>query len=99
MGEEKKTSENEKENLTYKIGFIPAALDLSPGSNDIVGLEKDLQAARTVLNLTELTLTPAPVGVAFITCDASVTQFRKTVVPLLEKYRSFPCPPSPKHKI
>lgn len=40
-----------------------------------------------MLGLTDLTLTPAPVGVALITYDASVTRFRETVVPLLEKYR------------
>lgn len=36
--------------------------------------------------MTELTLTPAPVGVGFITCDASVAQFRQTALPILEKY-------------
>lgn len=80
-------------------GFLPAALDLTPGSSDLAGLEADLQAARAVLHLTDMTLTPAPVGVAFITCHASVSRFRETVVPLLEKYREFsfllpfPCPP------
>lgn len=73
-----------------KTGFLPAALDLNPGSKDLVGLEQDLQAARAVLNLTDMTLTPAPIGIAFITCDASITRFRETVVPLLEQYRSSP---------
>lgn len=40
--------------------------------------------------MAELTLTPAPIGVGFITCHPSVTHFRQTTLPILEKYSTYP---------
>lgn len=68
------------------LGMIPGAADFTPGSPHLVSLEKELIAAREVLGIAELTLTPAPVGVGFITASPSVSQFKETALPLLEKY-------------
>ncbi|KAG6359316.1 hypothetical protein INS49_012837 [Diaporthe citri] len=68
------------------LGIVPGGLDFKPGSAQLAALEGELKAARSVLGLTEMTLTPAPVGVGFLTFDPSAAQFRETVLPLLEKY-------------
>ncbi|KAK7716957.1 hypothetical protein SLS64_000907 [Diaporthe eres] len=68
------------------LGIVPGGLDFKPGSAQLASLENELKAARSVLGLTEMTLTPAPVGVGFLTFDPSAAQFRETVLPVLEKY-------------
>lgn len=68
------------------FGMVPGGLDFKPGSAQLAALENELKAARSVLGLTEMTLTPAPVGVGFLTFDPSAAQFRETVLPILEKY-------------
>ncbi|CAN8105803.1 unnamed protein product [Discula destructiva] len=68
------------------FGIIPAGFDFNPNSAQLSGLAKELEAARSVLGLTEMTLTPAPVGVGFLTCHESVGLFRENVLPILEKY-------------
>lgn len=42
-----------------------------------------------------MTLTPAPVGVGFLTCHESVGLFEENVLPILEKYRKYHPPPQP----
>lgn len=68
------------------FGMVPGGLDFKPGSKQLEALENELKAARSVLGLTEMTLTPAPLGVGFLTFDPSTTRFRETVIPILEKY-------------
>lgn len=68
------------------IGVVPGVFDFTPGSVQLAQLEKELQAARSALAMTEMTLTPAPIGVGFVTGGPSVTRFRETALPLLEKY-------------
>ncbi|KAK2615681.1 hypothetical protein N8I77_002419 [Diaporthe amygdali] len=68
------------------FGMVPGGLDFKPGSAQVAALENELKTARSVLGLTEMTLTPAPVGVGFLTFDQSVVHFRQTVLPILEKY-------------
>lgn len=68
------------------LGMIPAGYDLDPGSAQLAALESELRAARDALGLAELTLTPAPVGVGFVTCHPSAGRFRETALPLLERY-------------
>ncbi|EOO00344.1 putative 2-nitropropane dioxygenase protein [Phaeoacremonium minimum UCRPA7] len=68
------------------LGIIPGGADFTPGSAHLANLEKELIAAREILGIAELTLTPAPVGVGFITASPSVSQFKETALPLLEKY-------------
>lgn len=84
---------------TRSTGFIPAGFDFNPNSAQLTAVAKELESARSVLGLTELTLTPAPVGVGFLTCHESVGLFRQNVLPILEKYskqakrHSLPPPP------
>lgn len=66
--------------------MVPGGADFTPGCANLRTLEGDLIAARAVLGLTEMTLTPAPIGVGFVTCHPSVSQFRRTALPMLEKY-------------
>ncbi|KUI74242.1 Nitronate monooxygenase [Cytospora mali] len=68
------------------FGTVQGGYDLSPGSAHLASLEEDLKTARAALGLTEMTLTPAPVGVGFITYHESVRRFRETALPILEKY-------------
>ncbi|KAI3400145.1 hypothetical protein diail_4377 [Diaporthe ilicicola] len=68
------------------LGMVPGGMDFKLGSSQVATLEKELQAARSVLGLTDMTLTPAPVGVGFLTFDPSASHFRETVMPVLEKY-------------
>lgn len=68
------------------LGMVPGGLDFKPGSAQLTALENELKAARSVLGLTEMTLTPAPVGVGLLTFDPSAARFRETVLPILEKY-------------
>ncbi|KAH8785517.1 FMN-dependent 2-nitropropane dioxygenase [Diaporthe sp. PMI_573] len=68
------------------FGMVPGGLDFKPGSKQLEALENELKAARSVLGLTEMTLTPAPLGVGFLTFDPSAARFRETVLPILEKY-------------
>lgn len=68
------------------FGMVPGGLDFKPGSAQLTALENELKAARSVLGLTEMTLTPAPVGVGLLTFDPSAARFRETVLPILEKY-------------
>ncbi|KAF3760733.1 FMN-dependent 2-nitropropane dioxygenase [Cryphonectria parasitica EP155] len=71
---------------TGGFGFVPGCYSFEPGSSDLVVLEKELETARSVLGLTELTLTPMPVGVGFLTLHPSVKHFRETALPILEKH-------------
>ncbi|ROW00846.1 hypothetical protein VMCG_06557 [Cytospora schulzeri] len=68
------------------FGTVPAGFDLTPGSAQLRALDAELQTARALLGLSGLTLTPAPIGVGFITCHESVSRFRETALPILEKY-------------
>lgn len=68
------------------FGLVPGGYDFTPDCAGLANLEKELQAARNALGMAELTLTPAPIGVGFITCHPSVTHFRQTTLPILEKY-------------
>lgn len=68
------------------LGTIPGGYDLAPGSAHLRALEADLRAARAALGLSELTLTPAPLGVGFVTCHPSVARFREAALPILERY-------------
>ncbi|KUI58569.1 Nitronate monooxygenase [Cytospora mali] len=68
------------------FGTVQGGYDLNPGSAHLASLEEDLKTARAALGLAEMTLTPAPVGVGFITYHESVRRFRETALPILEKY-------------
>ena len=68
------------------LGMVPGGQDFKPGSAQLAALENELKAARSALGLTEMTLTPAPVGVGLLTFDPSAVHFRETVLPILEKY-------------
>lgn len=68
------------------LGTIPGGYDFTPGSAQLRALETELEAARAALGLADLTLTPAPLAVGFLTCHPSVSHFREAALPLLEKY-------------
>lgn len=68
------------------FGTVPGGYDLTPGSAHLRALEADLESARSLLDLADLTLTPAPVGVGFVTCHGSAARFREAALPLLERY-------------
>ncbi|KAJ9156470.1 Nitronate monooxygenase [Pleurostoma richardsiae] len=68
------------------FGIIPGGADFTPGSAQLAAVETELITARSVLGLSELTLTPIPVGVGFITASPSVAQFAETALPILEKH-------------
>lgn len=69
-----------------KSGIVPGGYDFNAGSAQLTALAKELEAARSILGLTEMSLTPAPVGVGFLTSHESVGLFRANVLPILEKY-------------
>lgn len=71
------------------LGIVPGGFDFNPDSAQLTALAKELEAARSILGLTELSLTPVPVGVGFLTCHESVGLFRANVIPVLEKYSKF----------
>lgn len=74
-----------------KSGIVPGGYDFNADSAQLTALAKELEAARSILGLTEMSLTPAPVGVGFLTSHESVGLFRTNVLPILEKYsKSFP---------
>ncbi|KAK7746402.1 hypothetical protein SLS53_002361 [Cytospora paraplurivora] len=68
------------------LGTIPGGYDFNPGSAQLRTLGEELQKARAILGLAELTLTPAPLAVGFLTCHGSVARFRETAIPVLEEY-------------
>lgn len=68
---------------------MPAGYDFTPGSAQLSALEQSLQDARSALAMTDMTLTPVPVGVGFITCHESTSYFRETALPILEKYSKY----------
>ncbi|KAJ4396035.1 hypothetical protein N0V93_000251 [Gnomoniopsis smithogilvyi] len=68
------------------FGIVPGGYDLNADSAQLTSLAKELEAARSILGLTEMSLTPAPVGVGFLTSHKSVSSFRENVLPILEKY-------------
>jgi nitronate monooxygenase len=69
------------------LGMVAGGYDLQPGSAHLRALEADLEAARALLGLADLTLTPAPVGVGFVTCrPGAAALFREAALPILERY-------------
>ncbi|CAM1507792.1 Fc.00g046400.m01.CDS01 [Cosmosporella sp. VM-42] len=69
------------------LGIIPAGFEFSPGSPQIVALEKELITARNLLGLEGKPQSTLPVGVGFITCHPSIAHFTATVIPLLRKHK------------
>lgn len=76
--------------------MVPGGFNFEPGSQALASLETELQTARSILGLTEMTLTPVPVGVGFLTLHPSVKHFRETALPILEKYSEFCVSPLPR---
>lgn len=68
------------------LGTIPGGYDFTPGSAQLRFLDEELRAARAVLGLAGLPLTPAPLAVGFITCHASAARFREAALPVLEAH-------------
>lgn len=69
------------------LGMVAGGYDLQPGSAHLRALEADLEAARALLGLADLTLTPAPLGVGFVTCrPGAAPLFREAALPILERY-------------
>jgi nitronate monooxygenase len=69
------------------LGIIPAGFNFSPGNPQVVALEAELTLARRLLGLAEEPAKQMPVGVGFITCHETVSDFSETVMPLLEEHR------------
>lgn len=68
------------------LGIVPGGYDFNADSAQLTALAKELEAARSILGLKEISLTPAPLGVGFLTSHESVGLFRSNVLPILEKY-------------
>ncbi|KAK3937892.1 FMN-dependent 2-nitropropane dioxygenase [Diplogelasinospora grovesii] len=68
------------------FGMVPGGFDFSPSSTQLTTLGKELAVARQLLDLADRPLTPIPVGVGFILCHPSISQFEKTALPLLQEH-------------
>ncbi|KAJ4407440.1 hypothetical protein N0V82_009930 [Gnomoniopsis sp. IMI 355080] len=53
------------------FGIVPGGYDFNAESAQLTQLAKELEAARSILGLTEMSLTPAPVGVGLLTSHES----------------------------
>ncbi|KAK0733279.1 FMN-dependent 2-nitropropane dioxygenase [Lasiosphaeria miniovina] len=68
------------------IGMVPGGLDFNPGSAQLVALGAELTKAREILGLVDQPREPLPVGVGFILCHESLTQFEETALPILKEH-------------
>ena len=68
------------------FGLVPGGYDMTPGSAQLRSADEELGRAREALGLADMTLTPAPVGVGFVTCHESAARFRETALPILERH-------------
>ncbi|CAH0027221.1 unnamed protein product [Clonostachys rhizophaga] len=69
------------------LGFIPGGFDFRAESPQIKALEDELILARSLLEKAGMAQDPLPVGVGFITCHPSASNFANTALPVLLKYR------------
>uniref|UniRef100_A0A8H7N5P4 Nitronate monooxygenase domain-containing protein n=1 Tax=Bionectria ochroleuca TaxID=29856 RepID=A0A8H7N5P4_BIOOC len=69
------------------LGFIPGGFDFRAESPQIKALEDELMLARSLLEKAGMVQDPLPVGVGFITCHPSASNFAHTALPVLLKYK------------
>lgn len=69
------------------LGFIPGGFDFWAESPQIKALEDELILARSLLEKAGMAQDPLPVGVGFITCHPSASNFMNTALPVLLKYK------------
>lgn len=77
------------------IGFIAGGRDFSPGSASLKKLDEELTTARQLLqgyqdhrqSQRKEEEDPLPIGVGFVTYDASLSAFAKTTAPILRNHR------------
>ncbi|KAJ6445039.1 2-nitropropane dioxygenase protein [Purpureocillium lavendulum] len=69
------------------LGIVPAGYNFSPGNPQVVALQSELALARKLLGLVDEPAKKMPVGVGFITCHETVSNFKETVMPLLEAHK------------
>jgi nitronate monooxygenase len=68
-------------------GMIAAGFNYNPGSPHLQMLEKELAAARDLVDSEDAAGKPLPIGAGFITFHPSTAQFSTTVMPILQKHR------------
>lgn len=68
------------------LGFLGAIINVSAGSPDLAKLETVLTQARDEFSDIPADK-PIPMGIAFITGHESMSEFNKTVIPILTKHR------------
>lgn len=72
------------------LGFIAGGRDFSPGSASLKKLNEELTTARQLLEghrQRKEEDDPLPIGVGFVTYDASLSAFAKTTAPILRNHR------------
>ncbi|VUC25751.1 unnamed protein product [Clonostachys rosea] len=69
------------------LGFIPGGFDFRAESPQTKALEDELILARSLLEKAGMAQDPLPVGVGFITCHPSASNFINTALPVLLKYK------------
>ncbi|KAL2109247.1 hypothetical protein VUR80DRAFT_2767 [Thermomyces stellatus] len=70
------------------IGFLGCAIDVSPGSAELSGLEQKLREVRRLLGPDAVSGNNVlPVGVGFLTCHASIRHFSETALPVVARCR------------